>query len=581
MPRGTEFLVKFRVMQQFLLLVLDLLCLPFLLLVLCTFYRFERVWKVMRKGVPEKWDSVDPDFLELHAVVLVNAAIVFHDCFFPFPLVALLLLLSHRRWALIDALIHASNRRKARHSETTPAAAAAAEDVAEALADGVEMAATDAGALDSAAPVVVVAAAPTPTALTAAPAVKAHFRTDMWRQGLELVIDFPFVLMGIIVLLTVWRADLVVTSLKSWPLLKSRADRAEFYQHPNRAWPFRKAVGWQFLKLFRDLPFIVPFALLLGTLYRFWPYFKKLLSRSSVFLETAPLLTVEAMSIQFDATASPTIAIRARKPQSTVVRAAEIRMLGPEFWSNVRSKLGGTVVTLAEGVQPMKLADKQNIDLDALNADSEIVDFSIKFVAPMKRTTLYKKLRLCERGGRGVNHVVLQVEGMVEGQSERQVLLCTILSVTDLVACANIEAVATLLPSAVGAYDAARVESVRGSTEDMPGVRDSMWLLTSLEFIELMQVQSNDPSNDLSNVPSNMFHRTICGRTSCTCCSLSSHLLRPGAQPLRSSPCANRGGAGMAGSCNSSGASFATSTMASATRRPRWMIISRHCSTVD
>ena len=243
-----------------------------------------------------------------HGTVMLNFAIAVHDCFFPFPLLVLILLLSHRRAALVDAVSHALERRKVRMAEierTKTTAASSSER-------------TDTSAASS----IVTATRPS---VPATPTAKRHFRSDMWREGLELLVDTPFLLCGLLVVLTVWRADILVKTICTPP-----AGHAAAQRYPKDHIVFlRKAALRQFVLLFRDIPFLAPFLLLFGTLYRFYPYFTKLLAKASVFLDTDPLLTVETITIKFGATAAPTITVRARKPCSLKVRSAAFRRL---FW---------------------------------------------------------------------------------------------------------------------------------------------------------------------------------------------------------------------------------------------------------
>jgi hypothetical protein len=360
---------------------------------------------------------------------------VIHDLVFPLPEICLLLLLSHRAPAVVTKIKVALQRRKDRRAAALQHAAAAPAAAAPAAAPA---AATAAPAAATVAPV----AAP-----AALPARKSRFRSELWEEFFRLVIDVPFLLCGLFVTLTLWRAPLLFALLRK-------------YQYTLRE--RRLLAAYQALCMLRDLLFLVPFVMIVATVYRAVPLIRRINAKRSKWIATDPMLQLSALSIGFfKPDASPTIRIHATKDAALGVRAVELRLIGETFWGAVGNAVGKVLVNIAEGFMPVCLSEKDgNIQYSALAAGLADVEFTIDLAVAMKQTTLAKKLKLI-----GSPSVVLHAEALLHGSNERRVLFATVIATAELIRMADApKQTATELAAASLPYQVRRQGCDAGTT---------------------------------------------------------------------------------------------------------------------
>ena len=189
----------------------------------------------------------------------------------------------------------------------------------------------------------------------------AGWRTTVWREAMWLVIDFPFLVMALSVLCSLWRSDVV------FRLLRKASTGA----------PWRRAVASQFVRLLLDVLVGLPLFLLVSlSLWRLPGFAIELRKRMHAPLSSPPRMRVRRLELRI-----PTRG-RDGRPQLTLdgtwlghsvsemnptttgepvdVAQAEIDslrcwVLGDTFWAEAQAAVGGMLTSLARSMLPIQL----------------------------------------------------------------------------------------------------------------------------------------------------------------------------------------------------------------------------------
>ena len=110
------------------------------------------------------------------------------------------------------------------------------------------------------------------------------WRAQVWRELGQLLCDLPFVVLGLIVACSVWRTDLALKAMCSG----------------SSACQIRKAIGWQFGYLARDIALTPLLVCVVASLIRIPEFISGLLATcSSAALAEAPVLRADGGRVRF------------------------------------------------------------------------------------------------------------------------------------------------------------------------------------------------------------------------------------------------------------------------------------------
>ncbi|KAL1511175.1 hypothetical protein AB1Y20_005991 [Prymnesium parvum] len=160
----------------------------------------------------------------------------------------------------------------------------------------------------------------------------------------ELMLDLPCILMGAVVVATVWRAGLLLRALD----LRNAAVSADSR---------RKSAAGHFLKLLRDVPFFLLFFVLAGTLYRLPNVLLKLVATQKRLLSSAPLLRLEEARVQSDEAGRVRLTLRGVKPPELSAEQVRLGVGGGDFWPSLEAAFG-SVANVGRSLLPAKLVPK-------------------------------------------------------------------------------------------------------------------------------------------------------------------------------------------------------------------------------
>lgn len=477
-----SFVVYGMVVWSVVLLVIDVLTLPFALFVLFTYYRSGPIiaaWKSVRiwNGFPRAtdgaltWQGSNPDECSMccqpevfftHCAVFANFFLILHDVCFV-PLLAVISLVSGIRSAgavkIIAEALEPCGSIAHRYQE--PASLIVTEH-------------TDDVVTAQPLPVVDIAigdrsqytefshsgAAPRRTNEdddiddTPYPEILPtnQWRQKLWIQVMNLLFDLPFVVIAVIVMFTVWRARELYKAL-------AKVEASTRYDtdlcgggngccddddccccccsnccdcccgwicgHSSKNWRRRIAVIEQFLLLIRDILFLIPFALVVCTLYRLPGLVLDIIARCFPANRTAPALVPTEVRIQCPEESKDPIMIYVTCRRNALTEIGEVHVGGPirykpavkmflvgsEFWADVARIVGDGVMRLGKSMIPLKLKEGQSVgplvemvdmgEVSETSNEGQLYTLWIKLDFKVKRTTLLKKLQAMH----GVSHI--------------------------------------------------------------------------------------------------------------------------------------------------------------------------------
>lgn len=409
------------IIRSFLLLCLDVIVCPFTFFVLITHYRSSSPWLILK--TQSVYNGPMNRALIFHCSVLIQFFIVVHDIFLMFPAFLFSSLFFYRSI----------------HMVRLPKTAL------------VEPAAIDAVAEDTLSELCIL------NRLADMTTDGLEWRCYMWVEIFSIPLDVLTILLpSIIVVGTLWRAPALIYSIvaidKSYKKKLGdisgavvtpveRMCRFELY------WIIRRCALKQVCLLMLDILCLVPFCIIIGSLYRLPGVILQLFAKFhetkhlSLRLHNAvvsdpdsatvePLLKCSSVRMEFPERGGPRVIVRATRntaaPSDTIETAdsptiapicfaapavAKMHVLGKLFWRIVEQVFGSTASSVGKSMLPLILRDGAGISLEAISTQLNIgveeaigeIEFWVQFDAGnTKRSTIVKNIQKMYNGVRAV-----------------------------------------------------------------------------------------------------------------------------------------------------------------------------------
>ena len=184
-------------------------------------------------------------------------------------------------------------------------------------------------------------------------------RKAVLKQLGALVVDLPFVLMGLLVLLTLWRAPLLIADAREEPVDGGRPRKGRGRYKPLKE--LRGVIAFQFACLLRDLPCFGLLLLLAATLYRLPPTLLKLRAATKRLLLDPVAHPPELAALTARAALTPKgalrLVLRGTKPAGFAPTRLSLALGGASFWEKAEEAFGGTAA-IGKTFLPLQLTSK-------------------------------------------------------------------------------------------------------------------------------------------------------------------------------------------------------------------------------
>lgn len=358
------------IIGQCLLLCLDVVTFPFLVFCMITWYR--------SKPIRQVWSSklFHSDPLMFHGSCFANTFVILHDVMF-IPIIILFLFITGYRAATALSIIH---------EERLLIDKAKKKAIEDRLRynlngqQGTQEEKTNTSTVTASTSVPVNAAMRTPEDLSSYDVnlLPTHeWRLELWYEVLQSLFDIPFIIMGTIVMFTIWRANVM------WALLRrNEMERYSWNRH-------RRFIAFkQFFLLFVDILCLIPFALVVATLYRLPTLLLNLYSQCFPFQRKEPMFEVLSVSTECQELGGIRLNMKCRKRAVEGVSGtteligyksdAKLFVAGAEFWNVIKSTFGDSIVSVAQSMLPLKL--KVNVGICFPNRDNVSSVDNVPFV---------------------------------------------------------------------------------------------------------------------------------------------------------------------------------------------------------
>jgi hypothetical protein len=265
------------------------------------------------------------------------------------------------------------------------------------------------------------------------------WRSAIWKEFANFILDLPFFIMSVFIVATIWRATALWRSFQSIEFDSQKVywyssisfDESMRYRRYYRE--CRRRVWSQFCSLIIDIALLIPFSLVVVTLYRLPSvliqlFAKAFETKALIITEKkdenvlysdkmhVPLLQITNAHWEFPERGGPRITIRAKRMQSqsygsipgsvASMRFATdevyLQVLGTELWQGVESVFGSTVAAVGKGMLPLRLKDNVGISLapvskylsEGIDGAHEEVELWMQLdFKNTKRTSVFKNIR--------------------------------------------------------------------------------------------------------------------------------------------------------------------------------------------
>ncbi|CAK0871657.1 unnamed protein product [Prorocentrum cordatum] len=303
-----------------------------------------------------------------------------------------------------------------------------------------------------------------------------RFHREVFVQLIGFAMDLPFLLVGLVLLLSGWRADLALRA----------CGRRSGMTYGER----RRLVGKQFLFLLRDVAMLGPFALVVITLYRLPSLVLALKARMSRLLAEEPeMQPVEVRLTVPDPKGNPTCVVRASKsPNLSGVASMRLQITGDDFWKAIAQQKGATMAAAARAMLPLALRHGKEVDLGSVQRGRDEAELSIELQQSVKRKTALKVLQGLPRGV----ELLVQLEARLDSGRDA-VLLAVPLTAGQLADCVA-SAGGRVQQVAQPGLGEGRLQELRGSAAGMlrrdvwwaPVLAEGLQVLTDLAHLALL-----------------------------------------------------------------------------------------------
>jgi len=241
-----------------------------------------------------------------------------------------------------------------------------------------------------------------------------EFHQQVGIQTLEFLLDLPFLLASSIVVLTLYRAD-IIFSLR--------------HANAGNAVDRRKAAGMQLMFLLRDVAMIVPSLVVAVTLYRLPSLLLGVKASLTKILLGEPEMHLIVARMPLDRPKThPRVTFRvAKSPNLAGLTAMRLHVAGDGFWDAIIQSKGSFVASIGRAMLPLALRQGREVDLAAIRHGDSEAEISIELEQEIKTTTAEKMLRSLPPQ----TEMLLQLEGRLASGTE-VVLLAVPVAVSDL-----------------------------------------------------------------------------------------------------------------------------------------------------
>jgi hypothetical protein len=349
------------VLKQAFYFIMDILTIPLLLIVLLSVYRFLPLIPVFYHR------NAFCEGLKVNFTVLINAFVVLHDLIFVLP--ALLLMITVLGFARLHCLCYRYESSQAQHWEEVQRRQMrnSFANTVDNIAANLQIISLDEEITQS--------------------DCDFELRYHVWTNLCSAILDFPFIVLGAIVVATVWRSGTLLRNVRKiveFHSLTGCLSMDKYYRLRQRILDCRKAAAKQFLYLLFDLLMIIPITFVLASVYRIPSL---LMDLFALIVEAAavlglPIFDVTRVEITWKAATEPVIAVRVKplsQSNENNDRASEVAqvihefskseyfqltLVGDEIWKEASVHLGGMITNVVKSMLPLKLRlSKEDIGL--------------------------------------------------------------------------------------------------------------------------------------------------------------------------------------------------------------------------
>eukprot|EP01012_Entosiphon_sulcatum_P013852 TRINITY_DN19035_c0_g1_i2.p1 TRINITY_DN19035_c0_g1~~TRINITY_DN19035_c0_g1_i2.p1 ORF type:complete len:1381 (+),score=231.29 TRINITY_DN19035_c0_g1_i2:38-4144(+) len=204
-------------------------------------------------------------------------------------------------------------------------------------------------------------------------------------QTAMLLVDIPFFLVGLIVIVSLWRTR---AFYQDWKKIEpnKKGERS-----PER----RILTGKHFMFLLRDILFFPLFALLVTTVYRLVGALRQLYANTRDIPDPNPVVQILTAVPVFRPGDGWQLNVTGSKPRDFSAKQIRLDLVGDAFWKSFRRSIGAAPHMVATTVLPVNLVPKF-LPAGVFRPGEEAFECCVHFRLKIKRSTIIKKIKLLD-----------------------------------------------------------------------------------------------------------------------------------------------------------------------------------------
>jgi hypothetical protein len=229
----------------------------------------------------------------------------------------------------------------------------------------------------------------------------SSIRSQLWMQVSMSIVDMIHLPIVFVVVISYWRSHELFRNLVAIDPELSYVDHLKWGKTSMKLWYI---IDRQLLLLFRDLVFLLPFSIIMATLYRFPGVIASMLSKASARAMTdEAVYEIASCLCTFPPIGAPLLNMKVRAKETSTnswdpTKPVSFHVIGESLWKNAGITYGNGIIAIARSMLPLKLRDKDGIGLSdflsSTNYESDELDLWLKLdFGIAKSTSLLWKLK--------------------------------------------------------------------------------------------------------------------------------------------------------------------------------------------
>eukprot|EP01065_Artemidia_motanka_P033788 TRINITY_DN4080_c2_g1_i7.p1 TRINITY_DN4080_c2_g1~~TRINITY_DN4080_c2_g1_i7.p1 ORF type:complete len:2164 (+),score=253.58 TRINITY_DN4080_c2_g1_i7:361-6492(+) len=210
-------------------------------------------------------------------------------------------------------------------------------------------------------------------------------------QAAQILVDVPCAVAGVLTFALLWRSARLCSELRRSPEWGGEETKPGERGTANHN---RIAALVQLGRTLLDIPCLILLVIIAGTLYRLPGTLKAIFAKTTARPDPTPVLALTSVVSEFTPGQGWVLCIKGKCPPGFNFKLARLKVEGKQFWASFGRGIGRLHLAVVERFMPISICPRF-LDPETVCTSGDF-EAKIHIRVTVKRTTIIKKLRLCD-----------------------------------------------------------------------------------------------------------------------------------------------------------------------------------------